>query len=725
MATLQSVHVQPGRIQWPQLNLPNMADLHLGSAEAGEIVQQEGNLEQNLVQNVEEVEKEGYQEGNQEVNQEVKREQEPLNGCLGSRVAAALSFHRNSARKDEEEEEETVKIVEVCSPWKIQVVSSRHWTIWEMLRQAVAREGESAKFRRKKTVSKGDKALLYINKRWERVIIKKVGEGSQTKVKLIDVGSSVEIPTGDLREMSVELQRSPCFTKAISLAGVKCGPDETWKIAITEKLREILPVNKILSFKRLRQGGVLGDLFIEKTDEDQKIVKVSVTQILTELSIFIPPTSPIVQEESNNNLINKNNTRGEKTVEMYRQKTSPIRKSKLRPMLTPLLPGSGFFRAKIVHIDRRGVVWVLPNDHIRLLAEVTAEISICTDVSEESQVDVGNLLVCQTGRTVVRGRILEVKEGGVVFLDVDTGETGQCELQKVFAITPNLLSISPLAIPIWLYGLEQTRNLLDGRVVARLLETIPRAQVTVSLLEPGLTSSFPLLANVRYSGRSQAELESNLALTLLEWGLMSVETSHRQRQLSGLGWLNLSSSLPPPLYNPPHPFPLAEGLWLSVTVQGIYFPLDEEQPTIECPHANRVSCHLVPLSSDRNFGFCHREITSSAKVSKNPLKALEISYEDLRVKLAADAEQGEGVKAVSPGDGVIVLVGQEWCRATVLRQLRNQVVQVSYTDYGHNGEAHIKDLRTMKEKRRLEPVQVREFSYQMPESNEVRGLSFY
>ena len=160
-----------------------------------------------------------------------------------------------------------------------------------------------------------------------------------------------------------------------------------------------------------------------------------------------------------------------------------------------------------------------------------------------------------------------------------------------------------------------------------------------------------------------------------------------------------------------------------MTVQGIYFPLDEEEPTKECLEANKVSCHLVPLSNDLYFNFCQKEITNSAKVSKNHLKSLEIAFEDLIEKLAEDAQQGgEGVEAVSPGEGVLVLVGQEWCRATVLRHLRGNVVQVSYTDYGHNGEARVKDLRAMKERRRLEPVRVREFFYQMPESNEVRGF---
>ena len=101
---------------------------------------------------------------------------------------------------------------------------------------------------------------------------------------------------------------------------------------------------------------------------------------------------------------------------------------------------------------------------------------------------------------------------------------------------------------------------------------------------------------------------------------------------------------------------------------------------------------------------------------------MEVAFEDLREKLAVDAERGRRVKAVSPGDGVLVLVGKEWCRARVLRHLEDQVVQVNYTDYGHNGAVRIKDLRAMKERRGLEPVQVREFFYQMPESNQVRGF---
>ena len=39
MVTLQSVQVQPGQIQWPKLNLPNMADL--GAYEGQQEVEEE------------------------------------------------------------------------------------------------------------------------------------------------------------------------------------------------------------------------------------------------------------------------------------------------------------------------------------------------------------------------------------------------------------------------------------------------------------------------------------------------------------------------------------------------------------------------------------------------------------------------------------------------------------------------------------------------------------
>ena len=632
----------------------------------------------------------------QEVEQRLMMEWEPLDESLRSR----------SARKDGEEE--TVKIVEVCSPWKIHVVAARHWNNWEMLREAVAREGDTAQTRYLETLTKGDKALLYVNQRWERVTIKTVGEGCQTKVKLIDVGSSLEVPTGDLREMSLKLKKSRCLTEAINLAGVEFRPDESWNISLSESLREILPVDKILTFKRLRQGGVLGDLFLEKTDEDQETVKVSVAQLLTELH----------EESLQNN--NNNHPRSGKTMEKLRLNK--------RPTLSPLLPASGFFRAKILHIDGEGVVWVVPNDHIKLLSEVAIRTSSCTALMEEDQVDIGKLLVVQAGRTLVRGRILELEEEQVVFLNVDTGEPGQCSLQAVFAISPGLLSIPPLAVPIMLYGMKRrNQSQLEGdRDLTRILATIPRSQVTVSLLEPGPESSFPLPAQVRYREEGEGELERSLGLTLLAGGLMSVVTSHtdwtRQLQLTGLQWLNLPSSLP--LTRLPHPFPLAQGLWLSVTVQGIYFPLDEQEPTIQSPHANRVSCHLVPLSSQLHFTFSQKEITSSAEVSIKPLQDLVFAFEDLKDKLEGDAVQGGGdhLMDVRPGDGVLVPVEEEWCRATVLRYLGDEVVQVSFTDYGHNGAFHVKNLRTMKEGRRLEPAYVRELFYQMPESDEVHCL---
>ena len=442
-------------------------------------------------------------------------------------------------------------------------------------------------------------------------------------------------------------------------------------------------------------------------EEEEETVKVPVVEILSARHV-------ITQEESVQNFNNNPRPVKVKTLEKL-----PGSKLRLRPMLSPVLPASGLFRAKIVHIDSQGVLWLIPNDHIKLRVQVATETSSCTAVCAEDQVDIGKLLVCKVDRTLVRGRICEVKEGGVVFLNIDSGEPGQCRLQEVFAITQKLLSIPPLAIPVKLYGMKKkTRNQLD---LTRILEIIPRAQVTVSLVEPSLMSSFPLPANIRYPGGAEGELESNLALTMLDCGLLGVVTSHadwtRELHLSGLDWLNLPANLP--LTSLPHPLPLAPGLWLSVTVQGIYFPLDEEEPAIQCPNANRVSCHLLPLSCHLRFNVYQRDIAASARVSKYPLESLEEAFEDLREKLADDAEQGGALKEVKPGDGVLVRTNEEWCRATVLRHTSNKVVQISYTDYGHDGYAKIKELRSLKE-RRLEPVQVREFLFEMPESNKVR-----
>lgn len=397
-----------------------------------------------------------------------------------------------------------------------------------------------------------------------------------------------------------------------------------------------------------------------------------------------------------------------------------------RPLLSPLLPVSGFFRAKILHLDSQGVIWVVPNDHIKLLAMVTTETSNCRAVKAEDQVDTGKLFLCQTARTLVRARILEVKEGEVVYQNVDSGELGQSRLRHVFATPPSLLRISPLAIPLKLYGLKWSRSQPDWRdLAARMLEEIPRSQVTVSLLEPGLRSSFPIPAIIRYSSDTEAGLESNLALTLLDQGLVSVITSHtdwtREIQLSGLDWLNLSSHLP--LSHLPHPFPLAEGLWLEVTVQGVYYPLDEEEPTIQCPHANRVSCHLVPLSRQSQFNLFRKEISRSSQLSEHSLESLELAFQELSEKLGKEAgERGGSLKDVRPGDGVLVSIAGEWCRARVVMHLEDKMVQVYYPDYGHYGKTRIKDLRVMKERSRLEPLQVKEFSYQMPETNQVKSF---
>ena len=132
------------------------------------------------------------------------------------------------------------------------------------------------------------------------------------------------------------------------------------------------------------------------------------------------------------------------------------------------------------------------------------------------------------------------------------------------------------------------------------------------------------------------------------------------------------------------------------------------------------------INHQSQFSLYQNQITSSARVSQHSLESLGSAFEDLREKLSEEGEDDEGgsLKDVAPGDEVLVFVRghEEWCRATFLRHVRDEVVQVSFTDYGHNGEAFIKDLRAMKERTRLEPVQVREFIYKMPETNQVRGF---
>ena len=396
-----------------------------------------------------------------------------------------------------------------------------------------------------------------------------------------------------------------------------------------------------------------------------------------------------------------------------------------RPTLSPFMPAKRIFRAKILHLDPFGVVWVIPNDHISFLSQVTSLITSCRTPCLPDQVVVGQLFVCRNSRSLVRGRVLEVKEVSVLYINVDSGQLGQCYREDLYCTTREILSLAPLAIPVKPYGVHKAgKDELDPNQTEKILKSIPRQQVTVWSLQPLDTGIFPLPANIRYDVRVDNDQEGNLALLLVSCGQMKVITTQKEWskecQEVSLEWLQEPTVPAPPLSSPPHPFPLAVGHWFCVTVQCVYDPLEHNnhhQPIILSPDANKVACHLISLSSDLRFDQEQSEIRSSSRLSENSLSHLNTAFQELRNKLEDDFSRARGVKSLAEGDNVLVDSGLEICRARVIKELGQGEWEIFYTDYGHPSVQPVRNIRAIQRKRIMEPCQMREVFFQMPGSD--------
>ena len=637
--------------------------------------------------------------------------------------------------QDQEDEEESVRIIHIESPWKIHVRSTKLEEDWKKLSESIARDGDEAEALSLDDVKKGLKVLAFVNGRWERAIVKSDVDCSNPKIKLIDVGNSLEISWKKLRQMSDALKnmlRSECFTEAVSLAGLepRLGED-TWTEAITEALKQIISDGQVLTFKRQQGNRSMGDLFIERPSSGRedvgKSIKISVAELIIQMnrkSREAPrTTSPIAslsrKPEASLNIHREPTRLISKTWEDQIVKQSRLS----NPTLSFRRPESQVFRARILHIDKMGVVWVIPNDKISLLSELTSHISDCKTPCPPERVLPGKIFLCRKGRIFVRGRILEVKESSVFYINIDSGEVSQCGLEGVYRPSTALLVTLPLAVPLKPYGVQRVRESgFSKDVIELIMQSVPRQQVTVTLLGTPDDSKFPLSAHIRYCHVSgDSNLQGNLASQLLRRGQAKLITTYEEFmkdfENSGLQWLQQQSDLSWPLSCPEHPFPLAEGDWLCVTVQAVC-PLDEsEAQTMRCSDANIVACHLIPLNSRLKFDQEQESIRCSSKFSESSLIAFQDAFEELKLKLTGDSSRALPVENVARGDNVLVNSVAEWCRATVIETTRDGVVQVSFTDYGHMGDFMGQGVLSLPEGRSLEPSHIRKFRFRMPDDD--------
>jgi hypothetical protein len=101
---------------------------------------------------------------------------------------------------------------------------------------------------------------------------------------------------------------------------------------------------------------------------------------------------------------------------------------------------------------------------------------------------------------------------------------------------------------------------------------------------------------------------------------------------------------------------------------------------------------------------------------------------EARISLTLSARTAEKVASPTVGHSVLVFYefldegeGEEWCRGTVETIKRGGRVTIHYTDYGHRGLVEVGQLRSMRYKDRMMPVQLREVKFLLPDSNQELG----
>ena len=624
-----------------------------------------------------------------------------------------------------------MEVLYVESPWKIHVRSLAFRAAWQELSQELEEAGSTWDHLGTGDLQVDDRLCGFTGGRWERVLVTEVAEVGPHTVKLLDQGRTVQIEEFNLRALSSDLSWAETGWEEVSLAGLETGGAgrcQDWWESLQLVLTEIIkPGDNVLvrRNKASQSNGV--EMFVHGRlsvgpGQAKKIVKTPLMKVLLDRMNELELEE--VPDKNNNNLL------------------SSVRASRWRkPSLSPLLPEQPHFPAKILHIDQAGVVWVLPSDHLQIQGEVSRLLQ-CQHSRLWQSPQVGILVTCSQGQRRIRARILKIseREDLIFFLNIDSGELGLCSVRNLQEIRGDLLSLPPLAVPLKLYGVKKIQDQEKFiRGVASLLSTMGQLEVRVSVLECP-QDSLPLPVKVSYSLplHGDAQLLGNLALDLLAGGLVEVVSQWSDWVMEyedhNLQWLVGPDPAPHSLTSlPPHPFPLAPGQWLQVTVQGLQFPLvngeEADTTTVSTAGANMVACHLLP--SQPQFRLEKEEdssILASLRISRSPLAQLESVFQRFRLDLSPPVSAGAASLEERPGEGELVLtrVDWDWCRVRLERPegLRGGE-RLFFPDYGHYGPVPVEEkaFRKLSFQQRMNPVEAVNLTFRMPtEDQELQSV---
>ena len=186
---------------------------------------------------------------------------------------------------------ESANIVFIESPEKIHIRKRRYQTIWTRFEEAIRTESFKANYITK-VPSKGDMMLVQEDGVWYRGAFK--GEQDQVfKVKLVDIGKTVHIGFGSLREISNNLKVQDCYTEVVKLDLEIPGGGVEWPATTIDALRRKLrPKDEVLvrnldsgKDKKVELLKVCSTL--DNPFEPEKVSHVSVTKFLLDKGLAL------------------------------------------------------------------------------------------------------------------------------------------------------------------------------------------------------------------------------------------------------------------------------------------------------------------------------------------------------------------------------------------------------------------------------------------------------
>ena len=284
----------------------------------------------------------------------------------GANLSSGSSVNREEVEADNLYEE--VEVVHIENPNKIHVRNVAATPSWVAFRLQIRAEALNSPHLTDTPV-RGQHVLCDVEGRWERGVVKEI-IAENVKVKLVDVGRMADVPHRNLRQLSRKLKNAECLTEIISVVGAKPDNGEHWRRTTVQMFKERVPIGTKLLIKRFT--GIEAEVFIKPSAAEVlgKNVKVSsflmTPQESTNQDVFMmgrmSPTFALSPSTSPSPV-----TASPPTVSPATASTSSVCSSPLIPDpepadILPLHPRDRSFAATLTHIDRHGVVWVVPAD---------------------------------------------------------------------------------------------------------------------------------------------------------------------------------------------------------------------------------------------------------------------------------------------------------------------------------------------------------------------------